>query len=138
MSNLKTSDYPVFTNEIRKFETSDPGHASEFNERMKTLIENEIALNRDKANKAITYEKTILASEWTGSTEPYTVDLEVPDVDQLTNVEIVPGELSIEQWESMTDASITRGTQDIGMITLYAYGNKPNVDLPIKIIVRGD
>lgn len=137
MANLPVSENPKFTSEIEKFEKSDPQHASEFNARMKILFENELALNRDKASKSTTYEKTILASEWTG-TEPYTVDLEVPDVDQLTNVEIVPGELTVEQWESMTDASITRGTQDTGMITLYAYGNKPNVDLPIKIIVRGD
>lgn len=138
MSKLVVSENPEFRQEVEAFSTSDPQHASEFNARLKTLLENELVLNRDKAEKSITYDKTILAASWSGESEPYLNVIECEEITANNNIEVVPGILSTTQWESMSDASIVGGTQENGKITLMAYGNKPEIDLPIKIIVRGD
>jgi len=138
LSILNVSTNPTFHEEIEAFSTSDPQHSSEFNARMAILFENEIVLRRDKAEKSVTYDKIILAVDWKGDSEPYSNEIGCDCVTESNNVEVIPGTLSTEQWESMSDAGIVSGTQENDKITLFAFGNKPTIDLPIKVIIRGD
>ena len=138
MANLPVSENPKFTSEIEKFEKSDPQHADEFNSRMTVLFENELALERDKAQKSQKYDKVLIASNWTGSDAPFEILIECDGVTETNNIEVIPDILTIEQWESLNDAGITNGTQENGKIKLFAYGNKPVVDIPIILIIRGD
>ena len=79
------------------------------------------------------------ASSWSGTAAPYTITLSVPGATATNNIEIVPpGDLTTTQAEAYMGASILNGTQEEGSITLKAYGDKPTIDIPIEIIVRGD
>lgn len=42
------------------------------------------------------------------------------------------------QYEQLVSAGICGGTQATGSITLSAYGDKPVIDLPVVVLVRGD
>ena len=77
----------------------------------------------------------LLASNWSGVN--YT--LTVPGVNMNSAVEVLPG-LSIteDQLEALQGANIQDGGQAAGSITLKAFGDVPTVDIPIRIIVRGD
>ena len=54
-------------------------------------------------------------------------------------MEILPA-LSIteDQLEALQEANLQDGGQSAGSITLIAFGDVPVIDLPIRVIVRGD
>lgn len=93
-----------------------------------------------KASKSKVLSYTLSKSGWSGSAKPFTFTLNnVTGVTDSNNVElVVPSDISIEQIESYQSAAIATGTQAVDSITLKAYGEKPTIDLPITIIVRGD
>lgn len=93
----------------------------------------------DKANKS-TVENTVLtANEWIGDIAPYTNSVSVIGVNADNFIEVLaPSSITDEQYEAFSSANITKVTQSDGSITLYAYGTKPVIDLPITVIIRGD
>ena len=103
------------------------------------LNENFLVLEKNKADKTIQKRAVILASNWTGDIAPYSYILELEEATEHNIIEILPPtNLSREQYEAMTEAGIVGGSQSVGKITLLAYGEKPTIDLPIQILVRGD
>ena len=98
-----------------------------------------VTLNATKASKSVSSNYTILASGWSGSSAPYSFTLSVAQVTTSNNVELtVPPSITVDQVEAYQSAAIVAGTQANGSITLKAYGEKPTIDLPITIIIRGD
>lgn len=96
-------------------------------------------LDTTRALKSTTSNATLLSANWVGSSAPYTYTLNVTGVTTTNVVEILPQSgLTVAQSKEMSKASISTGTQSAGNIVLKAFGNKPTVDLPITIIVRGD
>lgn len=93
-----------------------------------------------KAGKSKVLSYTLNSSGWKGSAAPFTFALNnVSGVTANNNVElVVPNNISLEQVESYQSASIVTGTQAANLITLKAFGEKPTIDLPITVIVRGD
>ena len=87
------------------------------------------------AGKSATYTATLLAANW--SSGSYT--LSVSGVTASSAVEVLPG-LSITQSEldALQAANLQDGGQSAGSITLKAFGDVPGLDLPIRLIVRGD
>ena len=77
---------------------------------------------------------------WSGSTAPYTITIPVTGATTTNIIEVVPNYDTITdtQLTALKAAQIDKITQTTGNITLYAYGTKPTVEIPIKTILRGD
>ena len=81
---------------------------------------------------------TLTAAKWSGS-GPYTITVNVTGATATNNIEVlIPGTATDTQVEAWMNACIVNGTQASGSITLKAYGEKPEIDIPIEVIVRGD
>lgn len=82
---------------------------------------------------------TLPASGWTGTDAPYSQTVSVAGATATNANEIIPGlSLSDDQLDALQGANIQDGGQATDQITLLAYGDKPTIDLPIRIIVRRD
>ncbi|MEA4869827.1 MAG: BppU family phage baseplate upper protein [Christensenella sp.] len=87
------------------------------------------------ARKSALEAAALLAANWAG--QSYTLAL--ASVSASSAVEILPA-LSIteEQLEALQAANLQDGGQAAGSITLTAFGDVPAIDLPIRVIIRGD
>ena len=92
-----------------------------------------------KADKSITKSAVLPASGWTGTSAPYTIRLTVPEATETNNIEVLPPtNLTTDQRDAMCNADIDGGVQGAGWIELVANDEKPTIDLPVVMIVRGD
>lgn len=92
-----------------------------------------------KANKSIDITDTLLASGWMGENAPYIYNLSVTGVTGTSNQELLPAlDITTAQLTALQAANIQDGGQAEGTVTLKAFGTKPTIDLPIRIILRGD
>lgn len=99
------------------------------------LVQMPTAQDVGAANKSTSATATLLASAWADKT--YT--LSVSGVTASSNQEILPAvDITQEQLEALQAANIQDGGQSSGKITLKAFGDVPAVDIPIRIILRGD
>lgn len=93
----------------------------------------------DYAGTSKTVTATLLAASWTGSSVPYTYTLAVNGVTANSNQELLPAlTITEEQLTALQAANIQDGGQAANSITLIAFGDKPTIDLPIRVIMRGD
>jgi hypothetical protein len=91
------------------------------------------------ATRSATYNLVLSASGWTGSEAPYTNTLSVETATSNNNIELTtPPTVTVAEVSAYTAANIASATQANGSVTVYAYGSKPTIDLPIRVIVRGD
>lgn len=96
------------------------------------------ALNT-KSDKSETVTAMLLAASWTGDAAPYSYALTVSGVTATSNQEVLPAlNITVEQLEALQSANIQDGGQAANTMTLKAYGDKPTIDLPIRVIKRGD
>ncbi|WP_195984082.1 hypothetical protein [Clostridium sp. D33t1_170424_F3] len=97
------------------------------------------ALQDGKANKSTTRTTTLYASTWSGSSAPYTYNLSVSGVTATSNQDLLPGlSITAAQLEALQAANIQDGGQTSGRLTLKAWGDKPTINIPVRVIVRGD
>lgn len=93
----------------------------------------------DYAGASETVTATLLAANWTGDAAPYSYTLTVSGVTATSNQEVLPAlNITAEQLEALQSANIQDGGQAANSMTLKAYGDKPTIDLPIRVIKRGD
>ena len=93
----------------------------------------------DYAGTSETVTATLLAASWTGTSAPYTYTLTVTGVTANSNQELLPAlNITEEQLTALQAANIQDGGQSADTIILKAFGDKPTIDLPIRVIVRGD
>ena len=93
----------------------------------------------DYAGTSKTVTATLLAASWTGTSAPYTYTLAVTGVTANSNQELLPAlTITEEQLTALQAANIQDGGQAANSVTLTAFGDKPTIDLPIRVIVRGD
>lgn len=93
----------------------------------------------DYAGASETVTATLLAANWTGDAAPYSYALTVSGVTATSNQEVLPAlNITAEQLEALQGANIQDGGQAANSMTLKAYGDKPTIDLPIRVIKRGD
>ncbi len=93
----------------------------------------------DYAGASETVTATLLAASWTGDAAPYTYTLSVSGVTATSNQEVLPAlNITAEQLEALHGANLQDGGQAANTMTLKAYGDKPTVDIPIRVIKRGD
>ena len=84
-----------------------------------------------------THEKTLLASSWAG--KRYT--LAVDGVAEKSVVEILPplsDAITDKQLETLQAANLQDGGQSAGSVVLVARGDVPEIDVPIRVVVRGN
>ena len=91
------------------------------------------------ADQSVNVNETLLASNWSGTSIPYSYELELDGVTETSNQEIMPANnITDEQLYYMQGANLQDGGQSIGKIILNAFAVKPPIDIPIKIIMRKD
>ena len=97
------------------------------------------ALFDGKAAISKTVEATLFVANWAGDAAPYTYTLAVEGVTKTSNQEILPtANITWEQLIGLQGTNMIDGGQDTNTIILKATKNKPTVDIPIRIILRGD
>lgn len=101
--------------------------------------------NIGAAQKAGLTEFTLLATEWVSapSNDQYGCKAYYrvvrSGVSTTSIQEIIPGApITAELLAALQAANIQDGGQEEGAFTLAAYGEVPTIDLPIRIILRGD
>ncbi len=88
---------------------------------------------------AIASSQTVqLSTVWSGESAPYTQTVTVPGVTASSIVLIdVADNVTAEQMEAYINAKIAGGGQTTGSMTLRAFGDRPEVAVPIKILIMG-
>lgn len=142
MADFPISQEPEFSQTMRMLETTDLADAHLFNGMFGTVIENNVYLKQALEKKAgVSVSRGIIleAAGWAGEAPPYSYTFLLEEVTEDNNIEIIPpAQMSVEQYEQLVSAGICGGTQTTGSITLSAYGDKPVIDLPVVVLVRGD
>ena len=97
------------------------------------------AAGTDYSGPKATVTATLLASGWTGSEAPFVYTLAIAGVTATSYQELLPAvNITAEQLKALQAANITDGGQAAGTMTLKAYGKKPTVDIPIRVIKEGE
>lgn len=93
----------------------------------------------DYSGPKATVTATLLASGWIGSEAPFVYTLAIAGVTATSYQELLPAvNITAEQLKALQAANITDGGQAAGTMTLKAYGKKPAVDIPIRVIKEGE
>ena len=88
--------------------------------------------------KGFSVTKTLKSADWVGDTSSFSQTISVDSVNTDSYVELtVPSNITSEEVEAYQSACIISGTVNNGSITVNAYGEKPSINLPLLIIVRG-
>ena len=97
------------------------------------------AAGTDYSGPKATVTATLLVSGWTGSEAPFVYTLAIAGVTATSYQELVPAvNITAEQLKALQAANITDAGQAAGTMTLKAYGKKPTVDIPIRVIKEGE
>lgn len=97
------------------------------------------AINNIKSNVKKEVNVTLLASGWIGDSAPYTYAVTIADhLNTSDIVDIMVGDdMTTDQILALQGANIVRATwSDNTTLILYAYGDKPEIDAPIKIYIN--
>ena len=133
VATSKANVYDVEREEGLEIETGDAFNAATMND-----LEQRIANGFDGVKSTI-IDGTLIASNWVGTTAPFTYSLDVEGVTATSNQEVLPAVgISTEQLEALQGANIVDGGQGEGYMVLVAHGDKPTIDIPIRIVLRGD
>lgn len=82
-----------------------------------------------------TVNMTLYAETWNAGTYTITNDL----ITSTSNQEIVTAVgITADQYQALSAAMIVDGGQSAGSLTLKALGTAPTIDVPIRVIYRGD
>lgn len=85
-----------------------------------------------------TRSEATLSTSWTGTGAPYSQTVAVSGVASDSIVDIdVSKDVTAEQLDAYINAKIVDDGQSANSITLKAFGEKPTIEIPIKIVVRG-
>lgn len=85
-----------------------------------------------------TLSVTLASASWTGDAAPYTYTISNSAITATSNQELSPAtDITADQLSALQAANIIDGGQAAGSMTLKAFGEKPSVDIPVRIIVKG-
>ena len=97
------------------------------------------ALLAGKSGLSTMTSATLATASWIGSEAPYSYTYSHGDIAETNPVELLPGSgITAVQLEALQRANIIGGTQSAGNIELLAYGDKPEIDVPVMFIFRRD
>lgn len=85
-----------------------------------------------------TLSVTLASASWTGTAAPYTYTISNSAITATSTQELSPAtDITADQLSALQAANIIDGGQAAGSMTLKAFGEKPSVDIPVRIIVKG-
>lgn len=83
-------------------------------------------------------EVTLLASDWS-ETFPYEISISIEDVTSDTDVQALPNyDWTTEEVQVWQDLQLISGNTFDGLISFKAYGEKPNINIPITLLIGGN
>ena len=92
-----------------------------------------------KVDKSTIVEVTLLAANWAGTEAPYTYTAAVAGVTTTSTQDWANGtSITAEQLTAWQAANIVDGGQGVGSVIFKAFGAKPEVDIPLRCILRRD
>lgn len=92
----------------------------------------------DSVATGTTLSITLPSAGWSGTTAPYTMTLTNAAITATSTQELSPAtNITADQLTALQNANIIDGGQAAGSMTLKAFGEKPSVDIPVRIIVKG-
>ena len=107
----------------------------EWRETMNTNLDKIDNVLGSKANLSVTISAILLASGWS-ETEPYTQTIAVEGLtSELNGVVDVAQNITDEQLEAACNAELFISSQTQGSLIIGAKGEKPNIDIPIMVIL---
>lgn len=81
---------------------------------------------------------TLASASWTGTAAPYTYTISNSAITATSTQELMPAtDITADQLTALQNANIIDGGQAAGSMTLKAFGEKPSVDIPVRIIIKG-
>lgn len=85
-----------------------------------------------------TLSVTLASASWTGTAAPYTYTISNAAITATSTQELMPAtDITVDQLTALQNANIIDGGQAAGSMMLKAFGEKPSVDIPVRIIVKG-
>lgn len=85
-----------------------------------------------------TLSVTLASASWAGTAAPYTYTISNSAITATSTQEVSPAtDITANQLTALQSANIIDGGQAAGSMTLKAFGKKPSVDIPVRIIVKG-
>ena len=99
-----------------------------------------LALESDiAAMKSTVVNATLSANSWVGTEAPFTYTLTLAGVTDTSAQELLlRTDATAEQVEVAQAANILDGGQSANTVIYKAWGDKPEIDIPVRIIKRGD
>lgn len=92
----------------------------------------------DSVATGTTLSVTLASASWTGTAAPYTYTISNSAITATSNQELTPAtDITADQLTALQNANIIDGGQAVSSMTLKAFGEKPSVDIPVRIIVKG-
>lgn len=91
-----------------------------------------------KANLSTSVSASLSASQWTGDSAPYTQSIDIPNLTYDHNGIIsISSSATLEQRNSARDAMLSITSQADGILTISADGDKPEIDIPVVVVLFG-
>lgn len=92
----------------------------------------------DSVATGTTLSVTLASASWTGTAAPYTYTISNSAITATSTQELMPAtDITADQLTALQNANIIDGGQAAGSMTLKAFGEKPSVDIPVRIIIKG-
>lgn len=92
----------------------------------------------DSVATGTTLSVTLASASWAGTAAPYTYTISNSAITATSTQELMPAtDITADQLTALQNANIIDGGQAAGSMTLKAFGEKPSVDIPVRIIVKG-
>ena len=92
----------------------------------------------DSVATGTTLSVTLASASWAGTAAPYTYTISNSAITATSTQEVSPAtDITADQLTALQNANIIDGGQAAGSMTLKAFGEKPSVDIPVRIIVKG-
>ena len=84
-----------------------------------------------------TIDITLNSGSWTGDSVPYSYVISNNNITANNTCDLIFNPNSQQLVDALSDAEISGYLQETGKITIYSWGIKPTIDIPITLIVRG-
>lgn len=92
----------------------------------------------DSVATGTTLSLALASASWIGAAAPYTYTISNAAITATSTQEVSPAtDITADQLTALQSANIIDGGQAAGSMTLKAFGEKPSVDIPVRIIVKG-
>ena len=101
------------------------------NDKIATNASNITKLNSNLSNI------TISAANWTGSAVPYSYVISNSKITTSNILDLIINTNTQELIDSMKNYQISGYKQEAGKVTIYAWGEKPSINLSATLVVRG-